>query len=161
VILVLVIIQRQKYLIVTLSATSCLSERLPVRAKSGRSSEINDPNIMKMKYLYRAFNATYGRIGRLTSADVVIKLVKKKYLPIILYAIEGLPLATRSYKSPDFAVSCVVSQIFVTRANEIIKYCRQAFGLVSLKELVTFRQRTFLARLALIEHTFGIMWTIE
>ena len=36
------------------------------------------------KSFYRAFNAMYGKVGRLASVDVVIELFKTKCMPILL-----------------------------------------------------------------------------
>ena len=40
------------------------------------------------KGMYRAFNAVFGKVGRVASPDVLAQLVKTKCLPILYYAIE-------------------------------------------------------------------------
>ena len=42
------------------------------------------------KSFYKSFNAIFGRIGRYSSAEVVIHLLKVKCLPIILYATQSI-----------------------------------------------------------------------
>jgi len=44
------------------------------------------------KGMYRAFNAVFGKVGRVASPDVVVQLVKTKCLPILYYAIEVCPI---------------------------------------------------------------------
>ena len=44
------------------------------------------------KSFYRAFNAIYGKVGRLASADVVIELFKTKCMPILLYGLDACPV---------------------------------------------------------------------
>ena len=112
------------------------------------------------KSFYRSFNATFGRIGRLASADVAMELVKKKCLPILLYASEALPSSSRSYGSLEFAINGVVAKIFAIRSNDNIQYIRQSFGIAPLKELVAARRRTFLCRLARIDNTYSLVWTL-
>jgi len=37
-----------------------------------------------MKSFYRAFNAVFGKVGRVASENVVVELLKTKYFPILL-----------------------------------------------------------------------------
>jgi len=39
-----------------------------------------------------SFNAIFGKIGRLTSEDTVLHLLKLKCLPCLLYALEACPV---------------------------------------------------------------------
>ena len=41
---------------------------------------------------YRAANAIFSKIGRISSEEVVLQLVKSKCLPILLYCLEVLPI---------------------------------------------------------------------
>jgi len=112
------------------------------------------------KAFYRAFNSTFGRIGRMASAEVIIELVKKKCLPVLLYASEVLPFNSSIYRSLEFAINSVVSKIFVTRSSDVIVQCRNAFGLAPLSEVIASRRETFITRLARLEHAFSAVWTI-
>jgi len=42
--------------------------------------------------MYRAFNAVFGKVGRIASPDVVVQLVKIKCLPILCYGIDVCPV---------------------------------------------------------------------
>ena len=42
--------------------------------------------------IYRAFNAVFGKVGRVASPDVVVELVKTKCLPILCYGVEVCPV---------------------------------------------------------------------
>ena len=42
--------------------------------------------------MYRAFNAVFGKVGRVASPDVVVELVKTKCLPVLCYGIEVCPV---------------------------------------------------------------------
>jgi len=51
---------------------------------------------------YRAANGIFAKIGRLASEVVMIQLLKQKYLPILLYALDVRNLDKRSMQSLDF-----------------------------------------------------------
>jgi len=38
---------------------------------------------------YRAFNAIFGKVGRIASEDVIIELLKAKCLPALYYGLEA------------------------------------------------------------------------
>ena len=40
---------------------------------------------------YRAFNAIFGEVGPIASEDVIIELLKAKYLPALYYGLEACP----------------------------------------------------------------------
>jgi len=42
--------------------------------------------------MYCAFNAVFGKVGRIASPDVVVELVKTKCLPILCYGVEVCPV---------------------------------------------------------------------
>jgi len=41
---------------------------------------------------YRAFNAIFGEVGPIASEDVIIELLKAKYLPALYYGLEACPV---------------------------------------------------------------------
>jgi len=52
----------------------------------------------------------------LASEEVVVELTKKKYLPILYYAIEVCPLNKAHINSLDFAVGSCFSKIFCIKS---------------------------------------------
>jgi len=54
---------------------------------------------------HRSLNAVYGRVGRLASEEVFIKLVSSKCLPSLLYGTEACPLLKSDLLSFDFALT--------------------------------------------------------
>ena len=54
---------------------------------------------------YRAANSIFARVGRLTSEEVMVQLLKHKCLPILLYALEVCNLDKRTLLSLDFTVN--------------------------------------------------------
>jgi len=55
------------------------------------------------KSFYRAFNAVFGKVGRVASENVIVELLKTKCLPILLYGLEACPLT--QLKSLNYAIS--------------------------------------------------------
>jgi len=51
---------------------------------------------------YRAANGIFAKIGRLASEVVMVQLLKQKYLPILLYALDVRNLDKKSMQSLDF-----------------------------------------------------------
>ena len=59
------------------------------------------------KSFYRAFNAIYGKVGRLSSSDDVIQLLKSKCIPILLYGLDACPASPRQLRYLNYVVvSC-------------------------------------------------------
>ena len=54
---------------------------------------------------YRAANAIFGRVGRITSEEVVIHLIVTKCPPVLLYGLEACPLRKTDLNSLDFVVN--------------------------------------------------------
>jgi len=54
---------------------------------------------------YRAANAIFGRVGRISSEEVVLKLAKCKCLPVLLYCLNVCPLTKPDLKSLDFVIN--------------------------------------------------------
>ena len=58
----------------------------------------------------------------------VVKLMKKKFLAILYYAIEVCPLNKAHINSLDFAVGSCFSKIFCTKLRETITECMRLFN---------------------------------
>jgi hypothetical protein len=105
----------------------------------------------RKKSFYRAFNAVFGKIGRIASVEVVLELVKKKCLPVLFYGCEVLFLTASNFKTLDFVINGVFRKIFNTRSTDVTCYCRMAFGIAPAKEIVQRRRDIFLHRLTSVD----------
>lgn len=94
------------------------------------------------KSFYRAFNAVYGKIGRLASEEVILSLIKSKCLPCLLFGMEVCPLNKTELRSLNFTVTRVLMKIFRTYSITVIKECQDFFCFPSLDTLV--KQRSFI-----------------
>ena len=48
---------------------------------------------------YRAFNAIFGRLGRSASSEVILRLVRSKCIPVLLYGLDACPINATDFKS--------------------------------------------------------------
>ena len=68
---------------------------------------------------YRSFNAVFGKIGRIATADVIIQLLKMKCLPAMLYGVEVCALKKSQAESLQFAVNSSFMKIFNTKSMNL------------------------------------------
>ena len=61
--------------------------------------------------MYRAFNAVFGKVGRVASPDVVVHLVKTKCPPILYYAIEVWPTKSDVFLSLQYVIDTCFKNI--------------------------------------------------
>jgi len=66
----------------------------------------------------------FGKIGRIAFEEVVLELIKTKYLPILLYGLEACPLNKTNLRSLDFSVN----RFFMTSDMQIVIECQLTFG---------------------------------
>ena len=101
------------------------------------------------KSFYRAFNAIYGKVGRLASVDVVIELFKTKCMPILLYGLDACPVSTRQIRSLNHVVVSCGRKIFEVNSSDIARECLKMFGVSDVAEAVATRKDRFVKRYAL------------
>ena len=53
----------------------------------------------KQSNVYRAFNAVFGKVGRVASSEMVVQLFKSKRLPVMYYGLEACPVNKSQMKS--------------------------------------------------------------
>jgi len=54
---------------------------------------------------HRAVNAIFGKVGRTSSEEVLLQLVKSKCLPILLYSLAACTLMKTDLRSLDFVIN--------------------------------------------------------
>jgi len=111
-------------------------------------------NWLIKKSFYRAFNAIYGKVGRLASV-VVIELFNTKCMPILLYGLDDCPVSSRQLKSLNHVVtscgrkkSLMVNKGF-SNTFEIAAECLKLFEVSDVAEAVATRKDRFVNRYAL------------
>ena len=96
---------------------------------------------------FRAFNAIFGKIGRIATDDVIIKLLYSKCLPCLLYATEVMPLNSHLYSSLEFSFNRVLFKIFQTGSINVINDIKSFFGISSIKTLIMEREKNFCSKM--------------
>jgi hypothetical protein len=104
------------------------------------------------KSFYRAFNALYGKVGRLASEEVVISLIKFKCLPCLLYGLDACPVNKSEGTSLDFPVTRILMKIFQTTNRDIISDCQSHFNLPPVHILIRQRKVKFLQKYIAVEN---------
>jgi len=81
---------------------------------------------------YRSFNAVFGKIGRIATADVIIQLqlLKMKCLPAIIYGVEVCPLKKSQTESLQFAANSSFMKIFNTKSMNVVCECLDMFNVL-------------------------------
>jgi len=68
---------------------------------------------------YRAANAIFGKIGGRATENVILKLIRSKCLPALLYGLEACPLRKADSNSLEFVVNRLFMKLFKTRRMAI------------------------------------------
>jgi len=96
---------------------------------------------------YRAFNAIFGKVGRVASEDVVMELLKTKCLPILYYGLEACPLNKSQIHSLEFALNSCLRKLFNTRSQDIVDECMTMFNCLSVEDSLLKRKCKFMSKL--------------
>jgi len=96
--------------------------------------------------MYRAFNAVFGKVGRVASPDVVVQLVRTKCLPILYYAIEVSPTNKSDVLSLQYIIDTCVRKIFNVKSEDVVHECETEFGVFPVSDVIDIRKRKFLVK---------------
>ena len=97
---------------------------------------------------YRAFNGAFAKIGRTAPETIVAELVKKKCLPLLLYAVDACPVTKSTVNELQFALTSTLMKVFCTRLKDVADYCGAIFGIRSISEIAQDRVRNFTAKIS-------------
>jgi len=75
-----------------------------------------------------------------------LHLVKTKFLPILLYALEACPTNRTLERSLEFPFTGILIKIFRTRCKDTVTECSYYFGLQSITDLIKKRKLSFLLK---------------
>ena len=123
---------------------------------SGRTFKCNFDHA-KSRF-FKAFNAVYGRVGRLASEEVVLGLLRSKCLPILLYATEACPLLSRNKQSLEFTITRIFMKIFRTGSPVIVKECQSNFNFMPIQPQINIRTARFLQNFTVSENSLCLLF---
>jgi len=106
---------------------------------------------------YRAFNAIFGKVGRLVSEDVIIQLLRTKCLPVLYYGLEACPVTKAQTKSLYALHSCF-KKIFSTRDQVVVHLCMVFFDFSSVSEAVKCKQHRFFQRYLMSTNSLCVLF---
>jgi len=66
---------------------------------------------------FKELNAIFTKVGRFTSEEVVLNLIRAKCLPVLLYGVELCPVVVRDKKSMEFTVTRSLMKLFKTEGR--------------------------------------------
>jgi len=94
---------------------------------------------------YRTTNAIFGKIGRIASEEVTLKIIKSKCLPLLLYGLEVCPLTVSDLRSLDFVINRFFMKLFCTNVIDTVKICQEYFNFELPSSIIETRRKTFVA----------------
>ena len=103
--------------------------------------------------MYLAFNAVFGKVGRIASPDVVVQLVKTKCLPVLCYSIEVCPANKSDIRSLQYVVDNCCRKIFDIKFKETVEECMREFNVSTVNDVIDARKRKFLAKYSVSENS--------
>ena len=118
---------------------------LGVCFKAGKSVSCNFDNVKKK--FYRAFNSICPRSHTANSELATVELFKAYCLPVLLYAVEVLPLRASNVISLDNCINVVVASVFKLSSNVNVQVVRSMLDLNDILSLVAKRRSRFLCNL--------------
>jgi len=72
------------------------------------------------KSFYRAFNAVFGKVGRVASQNAATELLMSTCVPVLHYGSDCCPVSKCQFNSLEFAYRGSFMKIFDTRSKDIV-----------------------------------------
>ena len=104
----------------------CVSSGSTVNVAAGHKFAYSIDNCKRS--FYRAFNAIFGKMGRIASEDVIIELFIAKCLPALYYGLEACLLNTSQIRSLEYALNNTFRKIFAIKSFDVATDCVLYFG---------------------------------
>jgi len=98
---------------------------------------------------YRSFNATFGKVGRIASSEVIVQLTKSKCFPAIYYALEACPLRVSQFKSINYVINSTFKKIFDIKSQEVVNDCLEMFNYPPAEKTIAVRKCKLLTKFKL------------
>jgi len=110
--------------------------------------------------IFITFNASYSKVGRLASEEVVFSLIRAKCLPILLCATEACPLLSCNSSSFEFTVTRLFVKLFRTASPAVVKCCQLAFNFHPVHSQLDIRTANFLQKLIASENSLCYLFSL-
>ena len=120
---------------------------LGIYLRSSRTFACSFNHAKRSMYLYRAFNAVFGKVGRTASPDVVLQLVKSKCLPALCYGVDVCPVNKSQTASLQYVVDNCFRKIFDAKSTEIVRLCMSEFKWLTMCDMIDIKKRNFFRKM--------------
>jgi len=80
-----------------------------------------------MSVFFKSLNAIFSKVGRFASEEVVLKLLRAKCLPVLLYGVESCTVLVRDKRSLEFTVTRSFMKLFRTGSAAVVDECQKFF----------------------------------
>ena len=110
--------------------------------------KVDSSNVLSIMPKNRSFvrlTLSLVKIGRNASEEVIVELIRSKYIPILIYKLECFALTKSDLKSLDchFAVNRFLMKLFQSNNTEIIAECRRYFQFNLPSKLIEKKKTKF------------------
>jgi len=95
---------------------------------------------------FKALNAIFSKVGRFTSEEVVLNLIRAKCLPVLLYGVESCLKMVRDKKSMEFTVTRSLMKLFRTGSAAVVSECQNYFRFLPISNRIDIRTAKFLEK---------------
>ena len=88
----------------------------------------------------------FCKVGRYTSEEVVLNLLRTKCLPVLLYGVAACPLLVRDRKSLDFTITRSFMKFFRTGSVTVVTDCQKFSYFLPVTYQIDIRTVKFLQK---------------
>jgi len=85
----------------------------------------------------------FGRIGRISSEEVILQLINSKCIPMLIYGMEVCPLTKSDLRALDFVVDRFFMKLSQTSNMEVIRHAQCMFNFTLPSLLIKKRSSKF------------------
>jgi len=106
----------------------------------------------KCRY-YKTVNAVFSKVGRFTSEEVVLDLIRNKFLPVLLYGVYACPMLVRDKRSLEFTVTRSLMKLFQTGSATVVSDCINFFHFLPVSHQIDIRKANFFLKISCVAKT--------
>ena len=76
--------------------------------------------------------------------QVVLHLLRCKYIPMLIYGLDACPINATDFKSLQHLIINIFMKMFATKSAEVVTECQQAFGFQPIRNQINYQKIKFL-----------------
>ena len=91
-------------------------------------------------------HAIFRRIGRSASSEVVLHLVRSKYIPVLVYGLDICPINAKDFQSLQHPIINIRMKMFATKSAEVVTERHRAFGFRPIRNQIVAKIKIYVTR---------------